>query len=109
MKRVKLHIYLGVDLYFLIDGKVQVSIILYLNNIFSELPEHLGTASASPADNHLFKIFSEEEAQPLPEEKVISFNHVVAYLLLMSSRDRRNIQIYVSFLITRVKQPDEEN
>ena len=80
MKRGKLHNYLGVDLDLSIDGKVQVSMIHYLNNILRDFPEHLGTASASPASDHLFKVQYEEEARPLLEEQAAVFHHVVAQL-----------------------------
>ena len=58
LKRGKLHNYLVVDLDFLIDGKVKLSTIPYLNHILRDFPEHLVTASESPAANHLFKLQS---------------------------------------------------
>ena len=66
IKRGKAHNYLGVEIYFLINRKVQVSTIYYLNNILCDFPEYLGAASTSSAADHLFKIRCEEEARPLP-------------------------------------------
>ena len=61
------HNYLVVDLDLSIYGKAQVSTIPYVNNILREFPENLGTAIASPAVGHLFKVRSEEEGRQLPE------------------------------------------
>ena len=66
VKRGKVHNYLGVDLCLLTNGKVQVPMKTYLNNILCDFPEYLGTPSASPAADHLFKVRSEEEALLLP-------------------------------------------
>ena len=67
VKIVKLNNYLGVDLYFFIDRKVQVYMIPYLNNILRNFPENFGTTNTSPDVDHLFKVQSEEESRPLPE------------------------------------------
>ena len=66
LKIGKVHNYLGVNQYLLTDGKVQVPMIHYLNKILRDLPEYLGTLSASPAANHLLKVRPEEEALPPP-------------------------------------------
>ena len=105
----KLYNYLGVDLYIYIDGKVQVSMIHYVNNILRYFQEHLRTTSVSLDADHLFKSRYEEEAQPLHEEQVVVLYHVVAQLLLLSSRARREIHTAFAFLTTRFKQSDEDD
>ena len=45
----------------------------------------------------------------LPEDQARIFHHVVAQLLFMACRARRDIQTAVAFLTTRVKQPDEDD
>jgi hypothetical protein len=45
----------------------------------------------------------------LEEERARAFHHDVAQLLFASSRARNDIQLAVSFLTTRVKQPDEDD
>ena len=109
VKRGKVYNYLGVDLYFSIVWKVQVSMIHYLNNILRDFPEYLVTVSASPADDHLFKVRSKEEARLLPEEQALLFHLVVEQILFIGSRYRRGIQTAVDFLTTSVKQPDKDD
>ena len=81
-----MHNYLGVDLDFLIDGKVQLFIIHFLNDIISDFPECLGTKSASPDADHMLKLQYEEEAQPLTDKQAVEFHHVVVHMLFLSSR-----------------------
>jgi hypothetical protein len=81
----------------------------YLNDVLRNFPEHLGATATSPAVEHLFKVRDENEAHFLPEEQAQDFHHVVAQLLFLSSRARRDIQMAVAFLCTRVKRPDEDD
>ena len=83
LKIGNVHNYLGVELDLFIDGKVKVSIIPDLNDILRDFQEHLGTASASPADKNMLKVQPKEEARPLPEEQAVAFHHVVAHLIFM--------------------------
>ncbi len=43
------------------------------------------------------------------EEQALAFHHIVAQLLFMATRARRDIQTAVAFLTTRVKNPDKDN
>jgi hypothetical protein len=61
------------------------------------------------AANHLFTIRDKKEAKPLDEEWALTFHHMVAQLLFMAMRVRRDIQTALAFLTTRVKSPDEDN
>jgi hypothetical protein len=45
----------------------------------------------------------------LDEERTRAFHHAVVQLLFASSRARKDIQLSVSFLTTRVKEPDEDD
>ncbi len=58
---------------------------------------------------YLFAIRDKKETQPLGEEQALSFHHTVVQLLFMAAKARRDIQMAVSFLTTRVKNPDEDN
>ena len=57
----------------------------------------------------MFKIRDEDEAKYLSEERAQQFHHVVAQLLFLACRARRDIQVAVAFLTTRVKAPDEDD
>jgi hypothetical protein len=88
----KKHDYLGMDLDYSEKGKVKISMINYINNVSKEFPEHLGATATSPAADHLFKVHDESEAQLLPEEHAQDPHHVVAQLLNLSARARRDMQ-----------------
>jgi hypothetical protein len=61
-----------------------------------------------PALEHLSDVRPDGERTLLNEEQAREFHHVVAQLLFASARSRKYIQTSVSFLTTRVKQPDED-
>jgi hypothetical protein len=63
----------------------------------------------TPATDNLFKIRSKEEAIPLGKEKAKTFHSTVAKLLFLAKRGRPDILLAVSFLTTRVKEPDEDD
>ena len=65
--------------------------------------------AATPAADHLFTVRDESEAEYLPEEQAGKFHSIVAKLLFMSMRARRDIQTAVSFLTSRVKKPDKDD
>jgi hypothetical protein len=63
-----------------------------------------GTAP-SPAANHLFQV-NENDPILLGEDEAEYFHHTVAQLLFLCKRARPDIQTAVSFLCTRVQNPD---
>ncbi len=103
------HDYLGVDMEFMDDGLLEVSMFKYLRNVIEEFPEKITGRAATPAAGHLFDVRDEKEARPLEEERALAFHHTVAQLLFMATRARQDIQTAVAFLTTRVKAPDENN
>ena len=104
-----MHDYLGVDMDYSSKGKVRVSMIKYLSNILDGFSKELGKPVSDPAADHLFQIRDEKEAKYLSEEKDRDFHHVVAQLLFLANRARRDIQTAVAFLTTRVKKPHEDD
>ena len=91
------------------DGTVLIDQIPYLENILREFPERLGRSKPTPAADHLFTVRPESEATYLPEEQAICFHRTTAQLLFVAPRSRRDIQLPVAFLTTRVKKPDEDD
>ena len=83
--------------------------IKYIHKILQGFPEVIKGGAATPAADHLFQVREDEEAKLLPKEQALSFHHTVAQLLFLSARDRRDIQLPVAFLTTRVKAPDEDD
>ena len=61
----------------------------------------------SPAAEHLFKINIIEKL--LSEDWAILINRLVTKLMFVIKRARPDIQTTIAFLITRVKNPDEDD
>ena len=94
------HDYLGVNMEFRKDGTLGVSMIPHLKNVIAEFPEIMSGKSPTPAADHLCKIRDEKDVKPLEEERALTFHHMVAQLLFMATRARRDIQTAVAFLTT---------
>ena len=107
--REKVHDYLGMDLDYTKKGVLRVSMIKYLKKVFDNFLEQITSTSSSPAVDHLFKICEGDAVKVLPKEQAVNFHHTVAQLLFVSTRARPNISTAISFLSTRVKQPDEDD
>jgi hypothetical protein len=63
--------------------------------------------SATPVADHIFKV--REDGRKLSKEQADVFYHTVYQLLFAANRACRDIQMAVSFLITRVQAPDEDD
>jgi hypothetical protein len=103
------HDYLGVNMEFNEDGTLDVSMFKYQQDVIEDFPEVIRGRVATPAAAHLFEVRDEKEAQALKEEQALAFHHMVAQLLFMATRARRDIHTAVAFLTTRVKNPDEDD
>ena len=84
-----------------------VSMIKYLQKVIEEFPGILASTKASPAGDHLFKV--REDGKKIPEELARQFHRTTAQLLFLCKRARPDIETLVSFLTTRVKEPDEDD
>jgi hypothetical protein len=89
-------------------GSVTFDMIPYISKILTGFPEKITGVSSTPAADHMFNVCPQHEASFLPEEQARSFHHKTAQLLFLS-RVQRDIQPTISFLTTRVKQPDEDD
>ena len=103
----KKHDYLGVDMEFNKDGLLDILMIMYLKNVKAGFPEEIRWKAATPAAVHLFLVRDRSKARTLKEERALAFHHMVAQLLFMCTRARRDKQTAVAFLTTRVKEPDK--
>jgi hypothetical protein len=105
----KEHRYLGMDFDYSRPGVLRVTMIKYIEDIFEDFPELIEKSSRTPHTENLFKVRDESEATFLSEEQAQQFHRVVAQLLFLSCRARRDIQTPVAFLTTRVKKPDTDD
>ncbi len=89
------------------EGALYVSMLPYIDSILEDFPETIQNTSPTPAVEHLFKV--RENRKLLGEDQAMIFHKIVAQLLFLCMRARRDIQTAVSFLTTRVKHPDEDD
>ncbi len=101
------HDYLGMTFDYSFDKEVQINMWVYIKKVIREFPEEITGVCATPASDYLFKV--REDGTKLNEELAEAFHHTVYQLLFAASRARRNIQTAVSFLTTRVKDPDKDD
>jgi hypothetical protein len=101
------HTYLGMEFDYSCIGEVKISMQKYITKIIEEFPEEITSTSATPAADYLFVV--REDGRKLNEEQATAFHHTVYQLLFAANRARRDIQTAVSFLTTRVQEPDEDD
>ena len=92
---------------FSLDGKVQVQMFDYIDNMLGDLPEDMCGMVTSPAADHLFTV--SDTGKKLTQEQSEMFHHNVAKLLFLCKRARPDIQTAVAFLTTHVMTPDEDD
>ncbi len=102
------HDYLGMMLSFS-NGQVRISMADYIKKVIEGFMENISGSASTPASEHLFQVRDEEQRAKLDEERAQCFHSTVAQLLFVTMRCRRDIQTAVAFLITRVKDPDEDD
>jgi hypothetical protein len=103
----KKHDYLGIIFDFSSQGKVKINMTQYVSKIIKEFPGEILGKRATLAGDHLFKV--REDGTKLNEEQADVFHHTVYQLLFAANQARRDFQAAVSFLTTRVKDPDEDD
>ena len=110
ISRGKVHNYLGMDLDFgTCPGTVIISMIRYLQTVIDEFPEALRGTKACPMGDNLFKVQEVEDRELISEEMAKKFHRTVAQLLFLCNQARLDIKTLVSFLTTKVKQPDKDD
>jgi hypothetical protein len=103
----KVHEYLCMTIDYSTLGKVRITMLKYIRDMFKEMPEEWTGQAATPAANHLFEV--NPEAEQLDEDTAQTFHRLVAKLLFICKRARPDIQTAVAFLCTRVKSPDVDD
>ena len=105
--RGKKHDYLRMWLDVLLNGKVQVQMFYYIDNMLGDLPEDMCGMVTSPAADHIFTM--SDTGKKLTLEQLEMFHHNVAKLLFLCKWARPDIQTAVAFLTTHVMAPDKDN
>ena len=77
-----------------------------IQSMLDDFSEKLGEAATTPAANHLFQV---REVTKLVKAKAKEFHNVVARGLFVCKRARQDIQLAMSFLCMRVREPDKDD
>jgi hypothetical protein len=107
VRRGKVHEYLGMTLDFSEKGKFIISMEDYITEVMRDLPADMDGVSSTPAAEHLFR--TRDDVTQLNEQQADLFHRVTAQLLYACKRGRPDIHTAISFLCTRVRQPDEDD
>ena len=107
VKRGKEHVFVGMSITFIGDGRVQLIMKSYLEEAIQAFGEDVSAGAATPANRNLFTV---SEDPPLLETKQAEiFHHIVAKLLYVAKRARIDLQLAIAFLCTRVSKSTQQD
>jgi hypothetical protein len=105
VRRGKIHDYLGIQIDFIEDQKVKMTMYDYIDELIKETPaELMKGSSVTPTANHLFTV--NPECVKLNDVDAAIYHHLTAKLLYLSKRTWPDLLLTVSFLTKQVLQPD---
>ena len=106
--------FLGMEIKFKDNKKFGLSLVKYITNMIEELEEllkkfgeNLDRSYAHPASKDLFTV--NDNTKKLTEEKADIYRTFVAKILWTEKRGRPDVEPTMSFLCTRVKEPDKDD
>ena len=105
--RGKQHTFLGMDIDFIGNAKVEIAMRSYVLECIEPYGLKKNETAVTPARNDLFDI--NEDSPKLPFDEAELLHSIVAKLLYVSNRARPDILLPVAFLCTRVRQPTEQD
>ena len=105
--RGKHHVYIGVDINFTDDKKVQLHCKEHLKECIEDFMDEIKVSAATPAAKWLFTV--SENAKYLEKARKENYHSITMKLLWVSKRSRFDIQTALSFLCTRTNNPDEDD
>ena len=94
------------DLDYLVEGEIRVTMVNYLKNIIGDLTEEISTTSSTSDSDHLFVVHPNNERKLLYEERATAFHHEVAQLMFAVPWSRKDIQTAVTFLTMKMRSPE---
>ena len=104
----KTHEYLGMSLDFRSKSEVRINMEHYIDMMLRDASQEMDGTSNTPAAAHLFKT-NLEDPKLLGEEKKKIFVHLVMQGLYLSQHGRPDIRMPISFLCSRLQNPDEDD
>lgn len=110
VSRGPVHKYLGMTLDYSVRGQVSISMYDYIEEILDAFnkvaPKEAGTKSSAAPEN-LFTV--NEDCEKLSHDEAVAFHNIVAKTLYATKRARPDTCTSVSFLTTRVREPDKDD
>ena len=97
------------DLDLSVDEEFGVTMTYFLNKIVSDFPETIKGRVTTPSAEHLLKVRECANRKILGKYWATAFHHSVTQLLLSTPHVRKNIQIDVALLTTRVRIPIKDD
>ena len=76
----------------------------YLRGVLDDFPEEITETPETPAASNLFNVREYSERELLDETQAQAFHHAVAQLLFTRMRCRKDAQMVIAFLATRVSK-----
>ena len=114
IERGKFLNFLGMELEFLKDGKVNLGLVQYIKGMIEELEEslipfneNLDRKCPHPAAKWLLTTNTDVKALDEPRSDI--YRKFVAKLIWVMKRGRPDVEPTISFLCTRVKGPDKDD
>jgi hypothetical protein len=104
--RGKVHEYLGMTFTFRDDGKVEISMVDYINRLVDEFPVKITKTAPTPAADDLF---AEGKGAKLDSKLGKILHTWAAKALFACKRARPDIHTAVTLLCTRVKSPNQSD
>ena len=99
------HDYLAMILDFSVPGVLQIDMTPYVKSMIKDFPKKLTGKSKTPWNENLFKV--DQMSKALDTDTAKLFYTFVMKGMFLSKRGRQDIQPSVSFLATRVTEPNE--
>ena len=81
----------------------------YLKGVLEDSTEVITGRSTILAFNNIFKFRSEEDPTLLDKQWATASHHMVAHMLFVTSRSRKDINISIVFLCNIVRTPYEDD
>jgi hypothetical protein len=104
--RGKVHDYLGMTFTFRDDGKVEISMVDYINKLVDEFPIKITKTAPTPAAENLFAV---GKGDKLDAKMAKTLHTWVAKALFACKRARPDTHTAVTLLCTRVKSPNQDD
>ena len=101
-----MHKYLGMNLDCREDGKVKIDMTDYLKKILDYLPIKFQGRAITPAANYIFEV--NNTTRKLSKKDAQAFHTIVEKLLFLCKQAQPYVLTRVAFLMTPVREPDED-